>query len=58
MGVIDPALGQALSILAGAIAMAIVSIVSYYFPKDHDRFDKYEHKDDDDDEPQPKKNRR
>lgn len=39
MAVIDPALGQALSILAGAIAMAIVSIVSYYFPKGHDRFD-------------------
>lgn len=39
MAEIDPALGQALSILAGAIAMAIVSIVSYYFPKGHDRFD-------------------
>ena len=36
----NPAIAQAISIIAGAIAMAIVSIVSYYFPKDHDRFDK------------------
>lgn len=51
MAVIDPVLGQALSILAGAIAMAIVSIVSYYFPKGHDRFDhKDKHRHDDDDE--------
>lgn len=42
MATIDPALGQALSILAGAVAMAIVSIVSYYFPKGHDRFDERE----------------
>lgn len=44
MAMIDPALGQALSILAGAIAMAIVSIVSYYFPKGHDRFDHHHHR--------------
>lgn len=52
MAVIDPVLGQALSILAGAVAMAIVSIVSYYFPKGHDRFDRVEkrryHEEDDD----------
>jgi hypothetical protein len=50
VAVIDPVLGQALSILAGAVAMAIVSIVSYYFPKGHDRFDERERRHDDDDE--------
>ena len=50
MAEIDPSLGQALSILAGAIAMAIVSIVSYYFPKGHDRFDHHRHVQDDDDD--------
>lgn len=44
----DPAIAQAISIIAGAIAMAIVSIVSYYFPKDHDRFDERKHTEDED----------
>lgn len=50
MAAIDPVLGQALSILAGAVAMAIVSIVSYYFPKGHDRFDHEGKRKRDDDE--------
>ena len=38
-----PAVVQAVSLISGAIAMAIVSIVSYYFPKGHDRFDEKRH---------------
>jgi hypothetical protein len=37
---LDPAVTQAISLLSGALAMAIISIVSYYFPKGHDRFDR------------------
>lgn len=43
--VLDPALSQAIATLAGALAMLIISMASYYFPKDRNRFD-----DDDDDE--------
>ena len=42
--VLDPALSQAIATLAGALAMLIISMASYYFPKDRSRFD------DDDDE--------
>ena len=58
MAAIDPVLGQALSILAGAVAMAIVSIVSYYFPKGHDRFDAVERRHDDDDDDESYKSRK
>ena len=39
MTALDPVVAQGLSILLGAIAMAITSIVAYYFPRGHDRFD-------------------
>lgn len=47
----DPALAQAIGTIAGAIAMAIVAIVSYYFPRGRDRFD-------DEERPRRKKRRR
>lgn len=40
--VLDPAWSTAIGSLAAAISMAIITIVSYYFPKDHTKFDEYE----------------
>lgn len=39
---LDPAWSTAIGSLAAAISMAIITIVSYYFPKDHTKFDEYE----------------
>ncbi len=39
---LDPALNTAIGSLAAAISMAIITVVSYYFPKDHSKFDEYE----------------
>ena len=38
----DPAVNTAIGSLTAAISMAIITIVSYYFPKDHSKFDEYE----------------
>lgn len=47
LGVLDPAVAQAIGVLSAAIAMLIISFTSYYFPRGHDRFDKEHHNDDD-----------
>ena len=39
---LDPSLSTAIGTLTAAISMAIVTIVSYYFPKDRSKFDEYE----------------
>ena len=44
----DPLVAQGLSLLLGAIAMAITSIFAYYFPRGHDRYDDKENRRDDD----------
>jgi hypothetical protein len=56
IAVLDPAIAQAIATIAGAIAMLIISMASYYFPKDRDRFD--EDNDDDDERPHRSKRRR
>lgn len=48
MSNLDPALAQAISIVAGAVAMAIISAASYYWPKGKDRFDENDHDEDND----------
>lgn len=35
----DPLVAQGFALVLGAVAMAITSIVAYYFPRGHDRFD-------------------
>ena len=47
---LDPLVAQALSLLLGAITMAITSIVAYYFPRGHDRFDHEDDRKEKDDE--------
>lgn len=55
IAVLDPAIAQAIATIAGAVAMAIISMASYYFPKGKDRFD---HDDDDDDDERPHRSKR
>lgn len=52
LGVLDPAVAQAIGVLSAAIAMLIISFTSYYFPRGHDRFDE------DTPEDKPRKNRK
>lgn len=40
---LDPAISTAIGSITAAISMAIITIVSYYFPKDHSKFDEYEY---------------
>ena len=40
---LDPAINTAIGSITAAISMAIITIVSYYFPKDHTKFDEYEY---------------
>lgn len=40
---LDPAISTAIGSITAAISMAIITIVSYYFPKDHTKFDEYEY---------------
>ena len=42
---LDPAWNTALGSLSAAVSMAIITIVSYYFPKDHNKFDEYDYED-------------
>lgn len=42
---LDPAWNTALGSLSAAVSMAIITIVSYYFPKDHSKFDEYDYED-------------
>lgn len=39
---LDPAINTAIGSITAAISMAIITIVSYYFPKDHNKFDEYD----------------
>jgi len=36
---LDPAISQAIATIAGALAMLIISMASYYFPKGRSRHD-------------------
>lgn len=42
---LDPAWNTALGSISAAVSMAIITIVSYYFPKDHNKFDEYDYED-------------
>lgn len=50
IAVLDPAISQAIASIAGALAMLIISIASYYFPRGTDRFDHEKDRRDDDDD--------
>lgn len=43
----DPAVAQAIGSLSGALSVLIIAIASYYFPKDHDKFDDDKKEEDD-----------
>ena len=58
IAVLDPAIAQAIATISGALAMLIISIASYYFPRGTDRFDHEKKDDDDDEDPPPKPKRR
>ncbi len=42
LAALDPAIGQAIATISGALAMLIISYASYRFPKGKDRFDEHD----------------